>query len=1132
VSKLPDEPTRIPDVTDESTGTASARAGLLHALLAAGADELTERYELRGELGRGGMGEVVEAFDRRLRREVALKRLRVTTAQQLDAQRFVREAQLSSRLDHPNVLPVHDLGVGPDGTLFISMKRLHGRTLAEILRSGETWSLHRRLDVFLKVCDAVAYAHAHGVLHRDLKPSNVMIGAFREVWVLDWGLAKQIGEAEAPQPGGASSSGEEGEHITTGGSVMGTPGWLSPEQARGEHDRVDPRSDVFSLGVLLYTLLTGTPPFPGRGRAAVEAVVKGTFDPPRVRKPGVSWELDAVVRRAMAYRPEDRFASVDELRAEVQRWVEGQTLQTLHYGPTQRLAKWGGRYWRGLLATAVAVTLLTSAALVGAGLWLLSVSAARDRALLAEDEAVAAERAAQLALGHAGVQLARAQADLGRLEDALSELERAEAVLVAQGASTQGVGLVRSVLASRFTPPELVVTGSPGNRAALSAAGDELVVIHPDRRIRRLGLPAGEVRAEHTPLREGEGIAGLGFRAGVPVVAVYLSDAIEVRDLDGAPLAPPVPIAPEPPLPNVFLAEDLLVVVDPDGSGSRLQHLADGAVVPLPGALVQAVAADGSRVAGAVRGKPTEGLVVWDAVTGQVVAKREPGLDFALSADGRWLAVHEGPVVTVADVDTGAVRWTTESLPGVRLAFSRGGDVLVAAGADDRLRVLDAADGRLLGERRMLGGLNASRGRLLVARDADRVLAFQDGEIRVWTPGDARDEPWLQASEQNLTNLAVSPDGLLAASAGWDGVVRLWDWRSRALLRAVTTAPEGVRDVVFSPDGSRLLTADRDGKGRIIDPVTGQVLQVLTIPGATLALACQYVDGAPVVAFDDGTVAAFADDGAVAWSIRGEIGRVWSLLPSPGGDRLLVVGRERHQPVAELWSLADRTKLLTGPTLNAGYRAAFAPDGGSFVVTTHEGLLLRFTGADPEPQIVPLRDEALQAIGYSPDGSMLAVGAYDGQLELLDAATLERVQSVPLHERSIVDLQWVPGEDTVLTGSGDGRIGWFDARRWERTAGTTRRWAPGEPDLVADGAAWLLLGEGAAYRSSWAWAVTCHERAEAAGAVVPPLDRARALWAVGRRDEARAALDRVTEDAPSLRVWRAAPGAPAPAVAP
>jgi eukaryotic-like serine/threonine-protein kinase len=274
------------------------------------------RYRLLERVARGGMGVVYAAEDEKLQRRVAPKVLDVPGADGDLANRLMREARVLARLEHPGIVPVHDVGTLADGRVFYTMKFVEGQRLDKFIEAVE--SVQDRLRLFLRICEAVAFAHARGVLHRDLKPANVMVGPFGEVLVMDWGLAKILrgetqfadrsGDPEAtifekPQSPDAASESTKSSVITGHGTVMGTPGYMSPEQARGEVESLDARSDIFSLGALLRFILTQKT---HAGHA-----------------PRLDRSLEAICAKAAADQREARYSAVQELGQDVSRYLDG-----------------------------------------------------------------------------------------------------------------------------------------------------------------------------------------------------------------------------------------------------------------------------------------------------------------------------------------------------------------------------------------------------------------------------------------------------------------------------------------------------------------------------------------------------------------------------------------------------------------------------------------------------------------------------------------------------------------------------------------------------------------------------------------------------------------------------------------
>jgi serine/threonine protein kinase len=299
---------------------------------AAAAEGVGDRYELRGEIARGGMGTVLAAFDRELEREVALKV--VSAAGTAGDTRLLREARVLARLEHPGLVPVHDVGTLADGRTFYAMKWVRGSRLDHHF-AGEP-SIPVRLRTFERICETVAFAHAHGVLHRDLKPENVMVGPFGEVLVIDWGVARTRGggpdASETPPAAGG----------TAHGTVLGTPGYMAPEQARGEGDAVDERADVYALGAILHHLLTDTAP-------PADGAVCG----PRRWNPSVPRPLDSICLKALAVAPGERYASATALARDVSAFLSARPVEAHRETPLEWVARQAGRYRTPLLLVAV-----------------------------------------------------------------------------------------------------------------------------------------------------------------------------------------------------------------------------------------------------------------------------------------------------------------------------------------------------------------------------------------------------------------------------------------------------------------------------------------------------------------------------------------------------------------------------------------------------------------------------------------------------------------------------------------------------------------------------------------------------------------------------------------------------------
>lgn len=362
---------------------------MLQGVPASASRIVTRKYEEVSKLGKGGVGEVVKVLDRDLKREVAMKRLLSQSGSDDSLIRFVEEAQATGQLEHPNIVPVHDLGVDAEGRVYFTLKLVQGASLKKVILGRNDnaileesagagfyrtrYTPLRMIEILVSMCQAVAYAHSKGIIHRDLKPDNVMLGKYGEVLVMDWGLAKLIAgkskkerESERDTVRIMTSRSEDESQSTMEGSVAGTPAYMSPEQAAGKISELDQRTDIYALGAILYEILTGLPPY--RGAGALQLVKQVTDGPPPALKDAkgsfgfqpIPRELRAICEKAMGRKPSDRYASASLLRDDLQAYLENQPVSAAPDSQLQRAIKWVKRNKRqvqtsGLSAAAVLV---------------------------------------------------------------------------------------------------------------------------------------------------------------------------------------------------------------------------------------------------------------------------------------------------------------------------------------------------------------------------------------------------------------------------------------------------------------------------------------------------------------------------------------------------------------------------------------------------------------------------------------------------------------------------------------------------------------------------------------------------------------------------------------------------------
>jgi tetratricopeptide (TPR) repeat protein len=395
------------------------------------------------------LGQVYVAQDTELHRRVALKVIqRKHAGNSVSRERFVVEAEITGNLEHPGIVPVYSLGTHPDGRPFYAMRFVKGENLTAAIRRFHAgaapdftglefrWLLRR----FLDVCNTIAYAHSRGILHRDLKPSNIRLGPYGETLVMDWGVAKPVGRGGAVGPSPTDESAIEphsGSALATGvGQAVGTPAYMSPEQAAGQLDAIGPASDVYSLGATLYVLLTDRPPFRGTADEVLRAVQQGRFAIPREIKLGVPKALDAICRRAMAMQPSERYSSPLAFADEIERWLADEPVSAWREPWPVRARRWVRRHqllvagWAA--AVAVAMMALVLAVPVLSIAWRNEAEARRDEqqqrivALQEAGEALEQRARAVRNLEEANQQRALAQAHESKSR---AERDRAENAL-------------------------------------------------------------------------------------------------------------------------------------------------------------------------------------------------------------------------------------------------------------------------------------------------------------------------------------------------------------------------------------------------------------------------------------------------------------------------------------------------------------------------------------------------------------------------------------------------------------------------------------------------------------------------------------------------------------------------------
>ena len=724
------------------------------------------RYELVAEHARGGLGRVLRATDNQLGRTVAVKEL-LSRSPSTEA-RFVREAMITARLQHPGIVPVHEAGRWPSGDPYYVMKLISGSTLKERIAGCET--LGERLSLLphvIAVVEAIAYAHSKNIIHRDLKPSNVVVGEFGETVVVDWGLAKDLGEAAITEPASSTPAGSGSSSDATA-DVVGTPAYMPPEQASGGD--VDMRADVYSLGALLYHVLTGAAPYSKRGResdSSSDKLVQVLDGPPRPVSeidPAIPSDLVAIVEKAMSRDRRRRYADARELVEDLKRFSTGKLVTAQEYSSVELARRWLQRN-KGAVAAAAAVIAATSVlgALAISRIIDERNSARSERAQARAAEKAEAERATELLFQQAVASLERdPTAAIAWLKRYPLDGPRA-ARLPAMIEEARATGVATHV----FTHDDWV------HAIDFTADGQKLLSASQDGTVSLWDLASGDrelVMTERAGIRcaamsRQRSEAAYGSVDGVVVVIDLETRASQTLRGHGAPVTA-----------LHFIGDSGLLMSVSDDQTAR----------------------------------------IWDLQTGRTVrvleatSKRSRG--GTNLAGTRVVEITEAGLIRIHDVL--GDRWREIAMPlpspSQALAVSATGDRLGSVGRDGKVRLIDL-------ERRTIRVLGEHPDQVDVAQFSPAgnrlVTAGNDATVRVWDlEGDAHRV--LRGHTDSVYQVDFSPDQTRLISAGDDGTARIWDLRTGA-ASVLRGHGDDVWRAIWSPDGQRVATASLDGSVRV-----------------------------------------------------------------------------------------------------------------------------------------------------------------------------------------------------------------------------------------------------------------------------------------------------------------------------
>jgi WD40 repeat protein len=1014
-------------------------------------------YELLEEIARGGMGIVYRARQTSLNRIVALKMILTGQfASDSEVKRFRAEAEAAAQLDHPNIVPIYEVDE-LNGRHFFTMRFIEGGTLTARIASPESrLSDQAAAGLLVKVCGAVHFAHLRGILHRDLKPGNILLDAAGEPHVSDFGLAKWI---------------EATNQVTLSGAVLGSPSYMAPEQAAGKPSEVTISADVYSLGAILYEMLTGRPPFHAdTPLVTLKHVVEREPKRPSSINLRCDPDLEIICLKCLEKEPGRRYSSAEALADDLERWLRHEPIQARAVGRIARLAKWTRRN------PATTVLLLIAGLAVVA--FLIGQTVASIRLNRANTEVRATNSRLSSSLYELRWRRADEAARAGQHDETIAWLS---SFLRENPSNSVAAARLLSLLSSRNFPVMLsppLVHESSVSTIDFGSSGDHIASLTSDGRGRVWNLRSGQAEFEiPDPAKLTHCI--LGGERDQHLLALSAESRVTLWDLKSQQPIKEISLGPLSELKGGRIvlptANRHLIAINTHSNVIAVLDTEAGAWLEspliLPKEIERFALADDGHLLATVSSSEVQ---LWDASSDRAlfapIKLTDPAATLRFSPEGHWLAclsakkiwvmntingeregefqTESGEIVFVGNQDS-LITVSFNDGPYKLFNFRTGQDcgspygqarfdwmknsslaaLLFAQPSSDRMVLLDGTTGRARLEPFFHDGW-ISTARLHPAGNIV-ATASQDRTVRAWSVGMESAEPVTLQIGGNVLEAAWSPSGdrILSASSSETGAeLRLWDSRSGA---AITPAQKGQGFYVgkWAPDGTRFATVSQDSTACIWDGQTAKPLCPPLIHGAPLD-HCSFSPDGSLLATASGDRTARLWDGRTGHSIGAPLlhsGVPLKVSFSPDGKRLATACTDG---TIRVWSVPDGV-LLLGPLRHEGtcWVAAFSPDNRLLVSASSDGTVRLWDSVTGQPILPPLRHEGpVLWAAFSPDGRAIATSTDTGIARVWDTASGHLLSEPMRHSGRVWTVRWNSDGRFLSTICTDGAARIWDAR--------------------------------------------------------------------------------------------------------